>query len=247
MMNDVTHMLKNQDVVSITLPRDNITRVSKNIKSYLDVHAQSLFGKMIVLDVSKTDRVVKPTDFSVLRSNFADYGLAISGVEVAYEAQAEGARTAGLTPLGHAAKVKVTGFKPLVPRRPEPRGEQPHTRSASHEDIEEARETSIIKQRIRSGMEIIPEGYNAIVFGDVAQASDIIVQGSVQIFGTLGGRVIAGRNGDKNAFVMATSFAPDLVSIAGIYLARTDIPSRFHGKHVLVTVDGDNLNLEVME
>lgn len=246
-MNDITHILKNKDVAFIALPRDNITRVSKSIKSYLDAHSQSLFGKMIVLDVSKTDRVVKPTDFSVLRGNFADYGLAISGVEVAYEAQAEGARTAGLTPIGHAAKVNVTGFKPLVPRRPEPRVEEPQTRSRAHEDIPETHGTSIIKQRIRSGMEIIPEGYNAIVFGDVAQASDIVVQGSVQIFGTLGGRVIAGKNGDRNAFILATSFAPDLVSIAGIYLARTDIPSRFHGQHVLVTVDGDNLNLEVMD
>ena len=78
--------------------------------------------------------------------------------------------------------------------------------------------TLLIDHPVRSGQKIYARGCDAVVMGSVNAGAEIIADGNIHVYGALRGRALAGANGNSGARIIATSFAPELVAIAGYYL-----------------------------
>lgn len=75
-------------------------------------------------------------------------------------------------------------------------------------------ETVMIKRTVRSGQKICHAG-NVVIQGDLNPGAEVEATGDVIVLGALRGVAHAGSNGDETSVVMALTFAPTQVRIAG--------------------------------
>ncbi|BCN93314.1 putative septum site-determining protein MinC [Thiomicrorhabdus immobilis] len=95
----------------------------------------------------------------------------------------------------------------------------------------------ILHRSITSGEQIYAEHNDLVVLGDVAVDAEVIADGNIYIGGSLMGKAYAGNSGLMNVdeiSVRATSFEPQLISIAGFYQLYEDIPTKYLGLAVKV-------------
>ena len=97
---------------------------------------------------------------------------------------------------------------------------------------------------VRSGQQVYARDRDLVVHGAVANAAELIADGSIHIYGTLRGRALAGAQGDEDARIFCTDFRAELVSIAGQYRVFEDLPRDIAGKAVQCRLDGDKLIIE---
>jgi septum site-determining protein MinC len=77
--------------------------------------------------------------------------------------------------------------------------------------------STIIESKIRSGQQVYePEG-DLIILNSVSPGAEILAGGHIHVYGTLGGRALAGLNGDVSARIFCQKLNADLISIAGQY------------------------------
>lgn len=103
--------------------------------------------------------------------------------------------------------------------------------------------TEIIKGHIRGGQSIISEG-NVLIIGDVKHGAEVIAGGSITIYGKLQGRALAG-NKEKDSYILATQFEPELVSVEGVYITSDKISSHKELVCALVTIDATGEKLDI--
>lgn len=82
----------------------------------------------------------------------------------------------------------------------------------------------VIKRILRSGQTLNYSG-NIILIGDVNEDAEISAGGSLFVFGSLRGSVIAGRDSGEDAIVVATNLRPKRLQIGDIVLEE-DISKR---------------------
>ncbi len=85
---------------------------------------------------------------------------------------------------------------------------------------EELKHTSskIITTPVRTGQSITAHDCDLIITANVNNGAEIIADGSVIVYGRIGGRVLAGSSGNKDARIICKDLKADLVSIAGQYV-----------------------------
>lgn len=76
----------------------------------------------------------------------------------------------------------------------------------------------IITTPVRTGQQIKAEDTDVIIMANVNNGAEIVADGSVIVYGQIGGRVIAGSSGNKDAKIICKDLKADLVSIAGKYV-----------------------------
>ncbi|AIT09365.1 septum site-determining protein MinC [Candidatus Francisella endociliophora] len=76
----------------------------------------------------------------------------------------------------------------------------------------------IITSPVRTGQSINARDADVIVTANVNNGAEIIADGSVIVYGRIGGRVIAGSSGNKDAKIICKDLKAELVSIAGKYV-----------------------------
>jgi len=76
--------------------------------------------------------------------------------------------------------------------------------------------TMVHKFPVRSGQQLTAEG-DLVIFGLVSTGAEVLAGGSIQIYGPLRGRALAGINGDSEATISCQSLEAELVAIAGEY------------------------------
>ena len=104
----------------------------------------------------------------------------------------------------------------------------------------------LLRGPIRSGQAVFFERGDVTVLGSVASGAEVIAGGSVHVYGTLRGRVIAGFAGQSDAGVFCRRMEAELIAINGVYKVADDIPALIRGKPVHATLDGDVIVLEAM-
>ncbi len=107
------------------------------------------------------------------------------------------------------------------------------------------RQTMVISKPVRSGVQIYARDKNLVVMSQVGAGAEIIADGDIQVWGPLRGRAIAGASGDLNSSIITRDLTAELVSIAGIYRVRDDMPE-LQGA-VRVYLDSDNLVTEQLD
>ncbi|RAP57396.1 septum site-determining protein MinC [Oleiagrimonas sp. MCCC 1A03011] len=98
--------------------------------------------------------------------------------------------------------------------------------------------------QVRSGQQIYARERDLVVNGVVANAAEVIADGSIHVYGTLRGRALAGAQGDEDARIFCSDFRAELVSIAGQYRVFEQLPADIAGKAVQCRLDGDKLLIE---
>lgn len=89
-------------------------------------------------------------------------------------------------------------------------------------------------QLVRSGQAVHHMGGDLLILNDVNDGAEVITDGNLHIHGKAQGRIVAGATGDELAYIVCRQFEPSLVSVAGTYCVKDDIPKELLGKAVWV-------------
>ena len=92
-------------------------------------------------------------------------------------------------------------------------------------------------ETLRTGQQLIAEQGDVILTADMNSGSELIAAGSVHVYGTIRGRVIAGASGQAQARIFCQKLEAELVSIAGTYHVADDIPDQYVGQAVQICLN----------
>lgn len=90
---------------------------------------------------------------------------------------------------------------------------------------------------LRSGQSINHVGGDLILTKGINAGAEAITDYSLHVYGKAEGRLVAGATGDKNARIFCLKFNPSLVSVAGTYCVKENIPKEFINQSVQVSYD----------
>ena len=117
----------------------------------------------------------------------------------------------------------------------------PHHQSQLEGDL-------VHNQMLRSGQSINHVGGDVILTKGINAGAEAITDYSLHVYGKAEGRLVAGATGDTNAKIFCLRFNPSLVSVAGTYCLKENIPIEYLDKAVQVSyLDGQGLVFELME
>ncbi|TXH53311.1 MAG: septum site-determining protein MinC [Bacteroidia bacterium] len=104
--------------------------------------------------------------------------------------------------------------------------------------------TLVVNEPVRSGMCYENDG-DVVVTSFVSESSEIIATANIHVYGRARGKLIAGSNGDKSAFIFVLDFDAELIAIGGIYRLIDDkLPPAIQNKSVIISLDEyDRLNI----
>jgi septum site-determining protein MinC len=94
---------------------------------------------------------------------------------------------------------------------------------------------------VRSGQQVYARDRDLVVTGAIANAAEVIADGSIHIYGSLRGRAMAGAQGDEKARIYISDFRAELVAIAGHYRVFEQIPKDLEGQSVQCWLEGEKL------
>ena len=192
-------------------------------------------GRPVVLDV--TDLDIDRGQLKELLAAFADRNVSIMGIE--------GARP---SLLGPGMPPALKGGRPVSEdsMAKEPAVEMPAANAAPEvaRDARPALQSIIVREPIRSGQSVIfPEG-DVTVIGSVASGAEVIAGGSVHIYGTLRGRVMAGSVGNSSARIFCRKLDAELLAIDGIYQVAENMAASLKGQPVQLWLENDTIMAE---
>jgi septum site-determining protein MinC len=107
----------------------------------------------------------------------------------------------------------------------------------------------VVERPVRSGQQVYARERDLIVIGDVSPGAEVIADGNVHVYGTLGGRAIAGARGWRQAAIFTLDLQAELVAVCGIYRTFEDGPPAAQaGKPVRISLetDADTLSLRTL-
>jgi septum site-determining protein MinC len=103
----------------------------------------------------------------------------------------------------------------------------------------------LIDTPVRSGQSLFHEG-DVTVIGSVSSGAEIVASGSIHIYGTLRGRVLAGADGNAKAHIFCRRLEAELIAIDGYYRMADDISS-FLGKNVHAWLEDGALTIKALD
>lgn len=109
-----------------------------------------------------------------------------------------------------------------------------------------AKASKVVRTPVRSGQQIYAKGRDLVVLGHVSHGAEVIADGSIQIYGTLRGRALAGAAGNGDCHILCGNQQAELISIAGNYWLSEQIDKQFWQQQVLVTQRDDALQMETI-
>src|SRR5215467_7471834 len=104
----------------------------------------------------------------------------------------------------------------------------------------------LIDAPVRSGQLIVHSDGDVTVVGSVASGAEIVAAGSIHIYGTLRGRVLAGAYGNQRAHIFCRRLEAELIAIDGYYRMSDDISS-FLGKNVHAWLEDGALTIKALD
>jgi septum site-determining protein MinC len=245
---------------------DNV-RLSDSMHTMLGGLGEFFAGEATVIDLTQLAKVPDRADWVGLLSLLRRYGLQPIAVSHAPEHLIDSARKAGLAVLSSDTG-RLTGERtvtaPTATPAPAPApAAAPATAAAAKPEPAQASldmappvanaSTMIIERPLRSGQQIYAKGSDVVILGGVSNGAEVIADGSIHCYGPLRGRALAGAQGDLKARILTTSFAPELVSIAGVYRTfERGIAANLAGKpaHAVLrpgTSGQQTLNIETLQ
>jgi septum site-determining protein MinC len=168
--------------------------------------------------------------------------VALAGANGALRDEAERLQLGWLAALperrGRAAEAAAEPAEPEAPARAEPPAAAPAPPVAPEPPAAQA--AMVVERPVRSGQQIYARERDLIVIGDVSPGAEVIADGHVHVYGTLGGRAIAGARGRRDAGIFTLGLRAELVAVSGIYRTFEDgVPAQHAGKPVRISLEAD--------
>ena len=114
-------------------------------------------------------------------------------------------------------------------------------------EIRSVVQSLMISEPVRSGQSIVfPEG-DVTVVGSVASGAEVIAGGSIQIYGALRGRAMAGSLGNASARIFCKKLEAELLAIDGVYKVAEDIDPKFRGQAVQLWLEDDTIKADKLK
>lgn len=85
--------------------------------------------------------------------------------------------------------------------------------------VYEGLDTMVVKRNLRSGQKVESEG-NVVIIGDINPGAQVIAGGDIYVFGKAKGILHAGKNGDRDAKILALSLEANQMRIGDIYTKK---------------------------
>jgi len=92
---------------------------------------------------------------------------------------------------------------------------------------------------LRTGQRLVAEHGDLVLLADVNSGAELIAAGSIHVYGTARGRLIAGTSPDNNAFIFCQKLEAELVSLSGTFSVAEDIPQDMIGQAVYISLGAD--------
>lgn len=106
----------------------------------------------------------------------------------------------------------------------------------------------IYDQLLRSGQSINHVGGDLILTNGVNSGAEAITDNNLHVYGRAQGRLVAGATGDKDARIFCQVFNPSLVSVAGTYCLRDNLPEEVIDRPVQVRfIEGQGLVFTIID
>lgn len=214
----------------LQLASPDMAQVRQGLRSKRDSLPTLFAGSPLVVDCQALGEECQKLDMQQLRAVITDLGFIPVGIRHLPDVCIEQATQAGWAILRGGR----------VP--PAARIEKPATRgaNASGKSIE------VIDRPVRSGQQIyFPDG-DIVVLQHTSAGSEILAGGSVHVYGSLRGRVLAGIQGDTSARIFCQKLEAELVAIAGNYRLLDDISTDLKGRPAMVWLEGEKLKIAPM-
>jgi len=161
---------------------------------------------------------------------------------VAAEVQPQAAPAPASTTAEEAA---APAAPPVAAPRPvEPPVLKPAEVAAAAETPVNGRTALTVTQPVRSGQRIYAHGSDLVVVTSISPGAELLADGHIHVYGTLRGRALAGVSGNAEARIFCHSLEAELISIAGYWRVREDLPEALIGKPVQIALDGERLTIE---
>ncbi len=182
-------------------------------------------GKSVVIDVS--DLSLTKQDFLGLLDELSKREIRILGVEGANPSCVDG-RVPFLA-RGQTDKSEAATAPAIPSSAPAPVG------------------SLLIDAPVRSGQLIVHPDGDVTIVGSVASGAEIIAAGSIHVYGTLRGRVLAGAYGNQRARIFCRRLEAELMAIDGHYIVADEIEPQLRKAPMQAWLDGDALKIITMD
>ena len=104
----------------------------------------------------------------------------------------------------------------------------------------------VVTQPVRSGQQIYARGGDLVIMAPVSPGAEVLADGHIHIYGSLGGRALAGVRGDTSARIFCQAFRAELVSINGTYSVNEQFEEALRGEAVQIALNGDSLDIRAL-
>ena len=173
-------------------------------------------GEATVLDFAELADPPQRIDWPGLLSLLRRFRLQPIGVRNLGPELTEAARQAGLALLD-AAELGAPDAAHATATAPTPEPPPAATPASAPEPAPTATSTLFVDRPLRSGQQVYARGGDIVLLAGMSNGAEVIADGSIQCYGPLRGRAIAGAQGNAAARIITTNFGPEIVSIAGVY------------------------------
>ncbi len=103
-------------------------------------------------------------------------------------------------------------------------------------------QTLVIEKPVRSGQRIFADSGDLVLLAGVSSGAEVLAEGHIHAYVPLRGRVMAWVSGNPDARIFCRELGAELVSIAGRYRVSENLESRYLGRAVQISLNGDRLD-----
>lgn len=223
-------------VAVLHLAAADMSLIRQGLQQKCDSLPQLFANSPLLVDVSQLGDSCQELDMFRLRTVVQELGFVPVGIRNIPEVCAEAAINAGW------AILRAGRSAASVPARPE----RPQEREVEAEAPVQGVSVKVIERPVRSGQQVyFPDG-SVVVLQHTSAGSEILAGGSVHVYGSLRGRVLAGVGGDTSARIFCQKLEAELVAIAGHYRLLDDIDTHLKGCPAMVWLEGEKLKIAPM-
>jgi septum site-determining protein MinC len=214
----------------VLTPQPPIVEWVDEIEQKIKGAAHLFIGPPVVLDMAAVK--LSQSAIAHLVAQLEERGVRVMGLENV-DAAATGA---GVPPLVRSSRGVGTSVDVAQPPAPAPAPE-PRRGVA----------TLLVDKPVRSGQTIFfPDG-DVTVLGSVGSGAELIAGGSIHVYGTLRGRVMAGSNGNTRARIFCSKAEAELLAIDGHYLTADMMDKGLRDRAVQAWLDGNAVRVAALD
>lgn len=105
----------------------------------------------------------------------------------------------------------------------------------------------VVETPVRSGQSIFHPDGDVIVIGSVSSGADVVAGGSVHVYGTVRGRIMAGAYGETGARIFCRRLEAELLAVGGYYMTADEIRDDVRGRAVHARLEDETIKITTLD